>query len=164
MWEDAYKFIYEHPHQLDLTYSRIKHPDNSLLEDMMPKYPTNIRRYFVFQCCCQLYYYLTVDGYCGAETAEIKQWLIISCKALVNDKLKKITITEIKNYKIGKQQKTDDQADSKTLYLFCINQIWIKNQKYFLLVIIPKLQRNPLLFLSMPSLKKWYQKSYKDIV
>lgn len=86
MWEAAYKFIYEHPYQLDLTYSRIKYPDNGLLEDMMLEYPTNIRiseDTLLFDAVVSCTVTLTVDGYRGMETVETSQWLVISCEAIV---------------------------------------------------------------------------------
>lgn len=118
IWEAAYKFIYEHPYQLDLTYSRIKYPDNGILEDMMLEYPTNIRiseDTLLFDAVVSCTVTLSVDGYRGIETAETSQWLVISCEATVKEKLEKLTITEIKNYKMGKQRKTDGQAVSKNI-------------------------------------------------
>lgn len=118
MWEAAYKFIYEHPYQLDLTYSRIKYPDNGLLEDMILEYPTNIRiseDNLFFDAIVSCTVTLSKENYRSIETADTNQWLIVSCKAVVKDKLEQFTITDIKNYRMGKQHKADGQAVSKNI-------------------------------------------------
>lgn len=146
MWEAAYKFIYEHPYQLDLTYSRIKYPDNGLLEDMMLEYPTNIRiseDTLLFDAVVSCTVTLTVDGYRGMETAETSQWLVISCEAIVKDKLEKLTITEIKNYKIGKQRKTDSQAVSKNIVPILYKSDLDKEAEVFLARYYPEALERP---------------------
>ena len=146
MREAAYKFIYEHPYQLDLTYSRIKYPDNGLLEDMMLEYPTNIRiseDTLLFDAVVSCTVTLTVDGYRGMETAETSQWLVISCEAIVKDKLEKLTITEIKNYKIGKQRKTDGQAVSKNIVPILYKSDLDKEAEVFLARYYPEALERP---------------------
>lgn len=146
MWEAAYKFIYEHPYQFDLTYSRIKYPDNGLLEDMMLEYPTNIRiseDTLLFDAVVSCTVTLTVDGYRGMETAETNQWLVISCEALVKDKLEKLTITEIKNYKMGKQRKNAGQAVSKNIVPILYKSDLDKEAEVFLARYYPEALEKP---------------------
>lgn len=145
-WEAAYKFIYEHPYQLDLTFSRIKYPDNGLLEDMMLEYPTNIRiseDTLLFDAVVSCTVTLSVDGYRGIETAETSQWLVISCEATVRDKLENLTITEIKNYKLGKQRKADGQAVSKNIVPILYKSDLDKEAEVFLARYYPEALEKP---------------------
>ena len=90
MWEETSKFLYEHPHTLNLTFSRIQYPNSALLEDMILEFPMNIRikdDNLLFDAVVSCNIELTEESEGGIYTSELHQWLIVSCEALITDKL-----------------------------------------------------------------------------
>ncbi len=112
MWEAVYDFIAKHPHQLDLSYSRISYPDSAVLEDMVLEFPRNIQikeDLLLFDAIVSCTINLTEDNYRGFASCDLNQWLTISCEANITDKLNSVSISSIKPYspssftKVGKQ-------------------------------------------------------------
>jgi len=118
MWEAAYSYIAEHPYALNLTYSKIQSPDSALLEDMILEFSKNIRineDALLFDAVVSCTIILTEERISGTASHETSQWLIISCKAKVSDKLDSVAVTDISNYNPGKDKKKDGQAVSKNI-------------------------------------------------
>lgn len=118
IWEAAYSYIAEHPYALNLTYSRIQNPDSALLEDMILEFPKNIRVVedtLLFDAVVSCTINLTEDTNSGTASHETSQWLVISCEAIVTDKLDSVTVTSIIGYTPGQIYKTEGQAVSKNI-------------------------------------------------
>jgi transcriptional regulator with XRE-family HTH domain len=118
MWEAAYRYISEHPYALNLSYSRIQNPDSAMLEDMILEFAKNIRideDSLLFDAVVSCTINLTEENYGGTASHEISQWLVLSCVAVVTEKLESITVTNISSYASGQPRKTDGQAVSKNI-------------------------------------------------
>ena len=118
MWEAAYTYIAEHPYALNLSYSRIQNPDSAMLEDMILEYAKNIRideDSLLFDAVVSCTINLTEDTYKGAASHEISQWLVLSCVAVVTDKLESVTVMNISGYTSGQPHKTDGHIVSKNI-------------------------------------------------
>lgn len=98
MWEAAYTYIAKHPYALNLSYSRIQNPDSATLEDMILEFTKNIRideDNLLFDAVVSCTINLTEDTYKGTASHETNQWLVLSCVAVVTDKLESIIVTNI---------------------------------------------------------------------
>lgn len=118
IWEATHTYISHHPFALDLTYSRIKYPDNVLLEDMVLEFTRNVRideDFLLFDAIVSCTINLTEDNYRGVASCEINQWLVISCTAVITDKLDSLTIADVKPYIPTQQKKTDGQPVSNNI-------------------------------------------------
>ena len=118
MWEAAYTYIAEHPYALNLSYSRIQNPDSAMLEDMILEYTKNIRideDSLLFDAVVSCTINLTEDTYKGTASHETSQWLVLSCVAVVTDKLESVTVKNISGYTSGQPRKTDGHAVSKNI-------------------------------------------------
>jgi transcriptional regulator with XRE-family HTH domain len=118
MWEATYSYIAEHPYALDLTYSRIKNPDSAMLEDMVLEFPQNIRvneDSLLFDAVVSCTIDLTEENFKGIASHETSQWLIISCEAVVTDRLEALNITGIRGYSSGLPRKNDGQTVTKNI-------------------------------------------------
>lgn len=108
MWEEAYNYIYSHPTTLDLSYARIKYPDKAYLRDMLLEFTSNIEideDFLSFDAIVSATIELHADDdYYGSRTCDTSQWLVLSCKAEITDKLKAVKIINIKPY--SRQRKT----------------------------------------------------------
>lgn len=118
MWEAAYKFIYEHPYQLDLSFSRIKYPNAACLEDMLLEFTRNIRiidDHLLFDAVVSCTINLSEDNYRGYSSCETSQWLVISCDATISHKLESLEVTSIKSYSSGSTKRNDGQSVSSNI-------------------------------------------------
>lgn len=118
MWEAAYTYIAEHPYALNLSYSRIQNPDSAMLEDMILEYTKNIRideDSLLFDAVVSCTINLTEDTYKGTASHETSQWLVLSCVAVVTDKLESVTVMNISGHTSGQPRKTDGHAVSKNI-------------------------------------------------
>lgn len=118
MWEAAYTYIAKHPYALNLSYSRIQNPDSAMLEDMILEYTKNIRideDSLLFDAVVSCTINLTEDTYKGTASHETSQWLVLSCVAVVTDKLESVTVMNISGYTSGQPRKTDGHAVSKNI-------------------------------------------------
>lgn len=135
MWEAAYTYIAEHPYALNLSYSRIQNPDSAMLEDMILEYAKNIRideDSLLFDVVVSCTINLTEDTYKGTASHEISQWLVLSCVAVVTDKLKSVTVMNISGYTSDQPHKTDGHIFSKNIVPLLRKRIWrMKLQLFF---------------------------------
>ena len=118
MWEAAYTYIAEHPYALNLSFSRIQNPDSALLEDMILEFTKNIQideDSLLFDAVVSCTINLTEENYRGTASHETNQWLVLSCVAVVTDKLESVTIANISAYTSGQQHKTDGYAVSRNI-------------------------------------------------
>ena len=118
MWEAVNAYITQHPYVLDLKYSKIKYPDSVLLEDMVLQFPTNIRATgdtLSFDAVVSCTLNLTEENYRGLGSCDIDQWLTVSCKAVIKEKLESLEIAEISQYSQGRSRKADGQHVSKNI-------------------------------------------------
>jgi len=118
MWATAYAYINQHPYSLDLTYSKIKYPDNTILEDMMLELTSNIRvdeDKLTFDSIVSCTVGLTADSYYGTSSNDINQWLRLSCGAIVTEKLDLLEVTNIVPYQSGIKKSMSGQMVSKNI-------------------------------------------------
>lgn len=118
MWEAAYTYIAEHPYALNLAYARIQNPDSAMLEDMILEITKSIRideDSLLFDAVVSCTINFTEDTYKGTASYETNQWLVLSCVAIVTDKLESFTVSNISGYTSGQPRKTDGYAVSKNI-------------------------------------------------
>lgn len=119
MWEEAYNYIYSHPTTLDLSFSRIKYPDRAYLRDMLLEFTSNIEideDFLSFDAIVSATIELHADDdYYGSRTCDTSQWLVFSCRAEITDKLKTVTITNVKPYSRQRKTATDGIAASRNI-------------------------------------------------
>ena len=147
MWEAAYKYIAEHPYALNLSYSRIQNPDYAMLEDMILEFPKNIRideDSLLFDAVVSCTINLTEDTYRGTASHEISQWLVLSCVAVVTDKLESVTVTNISSYVSGQPRKTDGHAVSKNIVPILYKKDLDDEAEAFLQKYFPKALEKPM--------------------
>lgn len=147
MWEAAYKYIAEHPYALNLSYSRIENPDSAMLEDMILEFPKNIRideDSLLFDAVVSCTINLTEDTYRGTASHEIRQWLVLSCVAVVTDKLESVTVTNISSYVSGQPRKTDGHAVSKNIVPILYKKDLDNEAEAFLQKYFPKALEKPM--------------------
>lgn len=116
MWEAAYKFIYEHPYQLDLSFSRIKYPDVAILEDMLLEFTKNIRildERLLFDAVVSCTINLSDNNRCSS--CDLSQWLVISFDATITEKLESLIVTSIKSYSSNADKQNAGQPVSNNI-------------------------------------------------
>ena len=89
-----------------------------MLEDMILEYTKNIRideDSLLFDAVVSCTINLTEDTYKGTASHETSQWLVLSCVAVVTDKLESVTVMNISGYTSGQPRKTDGHAVSKNI-------------------------------------------------
>lgn len=114
----AYTYIAEHPYTLNLSFFRIQNPDSALLEDMILEFTKNIHideDSLLFDAVVSCTINLTEENYKGTASHETNQWLVLSCVAVVTDKLESVTIANISAYTSDQQRKTDGYAVSRNI-------------------------------------------------
>lgn len=107
MWEKAAEYIQEHPYALDLSRSRIQYPTSAILEDMLPEFSCNVRidgDVLSFDVVVSCTIQLIQDTEQGVGCYDLKQWLAISCEAVITYKLEKLDIIGICPYQRAKQK------------------------------------------------------------
>ena len=118
IWSSVSEYVSQHLSLLDLTYSRIKYPDSVCIEDLILEFTKNVSidedvlRFDAVVSCTMT---LTEDDYRGTASCDLIQWFLVSCEAVVEDKLKSIAITNVQQYITGTQQKNVGQAVSKNI-------------------------------------------------
>ena len=92
-----------------------------MLEDMILEYTKNIRideDSLLFDAVVSCTINLAEDTYKGTVSHETSQWLVLSCVAVVTDKLESVTVMNISGYSSGQPRKTDGHAVSKNIVPF----------------------------------------------
>lgn len=118
MWAEAYNYIYNHPYQLNLSFSRIEYPDSATLEDMVLEFTKDIRiqdDHLLFNAIVSCTILLTEDNYKGFSSCDTSQWLDLSCDAKITDKLESFVVASIKPYSGIRAMKKDGAAVSKNI-------------------------------------------------
>ena len=117
--ESVNKYIAAHPTTLNLSMSRIKYPDIAMLLDMLLEYATHIRidensLFFdaILSCTIELQQF---DEYRGDMSGETSQWLIVSCEAVITDKLESLTVSSVKPWSKDTKPSSTGVAASKSI-------------------------------------------------
>lgn len=85
---------------------------------MILDFPRNIRfneDALLFDAVVSCTINLSKDTSRGFASYDLKQWLVISCEAIISNKLDLLKITSISNYSEGKTKKNDGQAASNNI-------------------------------------------------
>ena len=98
IWEEAARYISEHPYALDLSRARIKYPTSAYLENMAIEFTCNIHIVedilsFDAVASCAINLIEETEWRCG--NTDTMQWLTISCEAKITDRLEHLRITNI---------------------------------------------------------------------
>ena len=91
-------FVAEHPYQFDLAYLRVKYPDAAVLGDMILEYTTNIcvkEDYLLFDAAVSRTINYTEESCGGNAYCDISQWLVVSCDAVIADKVEALDIVSV---------------------------------------------------------------------
>lgn len=118
IWAAVSEYVSQHLSLLDLTYSRVKYPDSAYVEDMLLEFTKNIRiddNSLLFDAVVSCTINLTEESYRGMASCDLNQWFLVSCEAVIEDSLKSLTITNIKQYVPGIHQRATGQAVSKNI-------------------------------------------------
>jgi len=102
LWEAVNTYIVNHPATLDLRYCRVKYPETAYVEDMVLEFTRNIRTdedTLSFEAIVSCTVHVEDDV---SRSAELNQWLLLSCQAVIEDKLKSLEILAVSNYAPGK--------------------------------------------------------------
>ena len=104
IWEEAARYISEHPYALDLSKARIKYPTSAYLENMAIEFTCNIHIVedilsFDAVASCAINLIEETEWRCG--NTDTMQWLTISCEAKITDRLEYLRITNIAPYERG---------------------------------------------------------------
>jgi len=147
MWEAVNTYINQHLYALDLTYSRIKYPDSALVEDMMLESSRNIRvagDSLLFDAAVSCTIDLTQDNDNGYATHDIKQWLLISCEAVITSKLESLTVTDVRPYSRSQGHTSDGHAVSKNIVPIIYKKDLDSEATAFLLEYFPEALEKPI--------------------
>ena len=90
IWAAISEYVSQHLSLLDLTYSRVKYPDSAYVEDMLLEFTKNIRideDTLSFDAVVSCTMNLTEDNYRGTASCDLSQWFLVSCEAVIEDKL-----------------------------------------------------------------------------
>ena len=118
IWTAISEFVSRHLSLLDLTYSSVKYPDSAYVEDMLLEFTRNIRideDTLLFDAVVSCTMNLTEDSYRGFSSCDLNQWFLVSCEAVVKDKLESLTINNVQQYIPGLHQRLSGQAVSKNI-------------------------------------------------
>lgn len=91
IWAAISEYVSQHLSLLDLTYSRVKYPDSAYVEDMLLEFTKNIRideDTLSFDAVVSCTMNLTEDNYRGTASCDLSKWFLVSCEAVIEDKLK----------------------------------------------------------------------------
>ena len=111
-------FLSVHPTVLDLSFSRIKYPESANVLSLLPEFATNITidgDQLSFDAIMSGIIVLSEETYNGMKTAELNQWLRISCAATVTDKLESFVVNKIVTYKKGTDENKEGVAASPNI-------------------------------------------------
>ena len=118
MWTAISEYVSQHLALLDLTYSRVKYPDSAYVEDMLLEFTKNIRineDTLSFDAVVSCTMNLTEDSYRGFASCDLSQWFLVSCEAVIKDRLESLIITNVQQYIPGLQSYSSGQAVSKNI-------------------------------------------------
>lgn len=118
IWASVSDYVSQHLSLLDLTYSRVKYPDSAYVEDMLLEFTKNVRideDTLSFDAIVSCTMNLTEDNYRGTASCDLSQWFLVSCEAVIEDKLRSLTITNVQQYTPGLRSQRDGQPVSKNI-------------------------------------------------
>lgn len=118
IWTAVSDYVSQHLSLLDLTYSRIKYPDSAFVEDMLLEFTKNIRidgDSLLFDAVVSCTMNLTEDNYRGYASCDLNQWFLVSCEAVIKDRLESLTIASVQQYTPGLRRPSSGQAVSKNI-------------------------------------------------
>ena len=118
IWAAVSEHVSRHISLLDLTYSRVKYPDSAYVEDMLLEFTKNVRidddtLFFDAVVSCTMN--LTEENYRGIASCDLNQWFLVSCEAVIEDRLKSFCITNVQQYVPGMRKMTTGHAVSKNI-------------------------------------------------
>lgn len=115
LWEEVSIYISQHPLMLDLSFCRVKYPDTALVEDMVLQFTRNIRideDTLSFDAIVSCIVHVEEAGY---RSGEVNQWFLVSCDAVIEDKLTSLTIRQISSYRPDQRQRNDGTAATNNI-------------------------------------------------
>ena len=118
IWASVSDYVSQHLSLLDLTYSRVKYPDSAYMEDMLLEFTKNVRineDTLSFDAVVSCTMNLTEDNFRGTVSCDLSQWFLVSCEAVIEDKLRSLTITNVQQYTPGLRTQSDGQPVSKNI-------------------------------------------------
>lgn len=118
IWASVSEYVSQHLSLLDLTYSRVKYPDTAYVEDLLLEFTKNIRideDTLSFDAVVSCTMNLTEDNYRGTASCDLNQWFLVSCEAVIEDKLKSLTITNVQQYAPGMRSQSEGHPVSKNI-------------------------------------------------
>ena len=118
IWAAISEYVSQHLSLLDLTYSRVKYPDSAYVEDMLLEFTKNIRineDTLLFDAVVSCTMNLTEENYRGTSSCDLSQWFLVSCEAVIEDKLKALNITNVQQYTPGLRTQSDGHPVSKNI-------------------------------------------------
>ena len=119
IWESVNNYIAAHPTTLNLSMARIKYPDTAMLLDMLLEYVTHIRidedSLFFDAILSSTIELQQFDEYRGEMSCETSQWLIVSCKAVITDKLDSLRVSSVKPWSRDSKPSSNGIAASKSI-------------------------------------------------
>ncbi|MDY4221335.1 MAG: ImmA/IrrE family metallo-endopeptidase [Candidatus Faecousia sp.] len=118
IWTAVSDYVSQHLSLLDLTYSRIKYPDSAFVEDMLLEFTKNIRidgDSLLFDAVVSCTMNLTEDNYRGYASCDLNQWFLVSCEAVIKDKLESLNIVNVQQYTPGLRSQSAGQTVSKNI-------------------------------------------------
>ncbi len=116
IWTAVSEYVSQHISLLDLAYSRIKYPDSAFVEDMLLEFTKNIRidrDSLLFDTVVSCTMNLSEDNYRGYSSCDLNQWFLVSCEAVIKDRLESLTIVSVQQYKPGLRRPSSGQDVSK---------------------------------------------------
>ncbi len=119
IWESVNNYIAAHPTTLNLSMARIKYPDTAMLLDMLLEYATHIRidedSLFFDAILSSTIELQQFDEYRGDMSCETSQWLIVSCEAIITDKLDSLKVSSVKPWSRDSKPSSNGIAASKSI-------------------------------------------------
>lgn len=110
LWERVTAYITTHPATLDLRYCRVKYPSTAFVEDMVLEFTRNIRTdgdTLSFEAVVSCTVQVEDDE---SRSAELNQWLLLSCRAVIEDRLKSVDVLSVTNFTPGKYVRAEGTA------------------------------------------------------
>lgn len=118
IWEAVAQFVSENPGGLDLAHSRIKYPDTATVEDAYLEFAANIiidEDTLSFDAVVSCDVVLEEEGYHDRRSGEANLWFRVNCTAVIEDKVKRITVHSVEIYSKGKHKPTTGVAATENI-------------------------------------------------
>ena len=147
IWTAVSDYVSQHLSLLDLTYSRIKYPDSVFVEDMLLEFTRNIRidgDSLLFDAVVSCTMNLTEDNYRGYASCDLNQWFLVSCEAVIKDKLESLNIVNVQQYTPGLRGQSAGQAVSKNIVPILYKKDLEEEAAAFLERYYPEALENPM--------------------